>query len=253
MMRTSVVLLSLCLTACSAASAAPATPEADPGAAAQALFERGVQLEREGDSVRAEQYLAGALREGYDWEQALPPLLRVCLTGSRLRAGLNYATPYLKAHPEAVWLRYLISTVYLGLGQPVKAREHLLAIEGKAPYQARTQYLLGQTEWEGFGNEAAAAVHYREYLRLEPRGLNFREVSEWLSQHSGASAPSDAAQARAAVRDGAAPQDAAPPDGAARGEGAALGGAAEAPPPARPVRVPAGEAFPAAAAPEATP
>lgn len=220
MLRTSVVLLSLCLTACSAAPAtAPATPEADHGAAAQALFERGMQFEKEGDSVRAEQYLAGALREGYDWEQALPPLLRVCLTGSRLRAGLNYAAPYLKAHPDAVWLRYLISTVYLGLGQPVKAREHLLAIEGKAPYQARAQYLLGQTEWEGFGNEAAAAAHYREYLRLEPSGANSREVREWLAQHSDIAAPS-----------------------AALGGGSALGGGpAAAPPSAPPMQLPAGQ------------
>lgn len=233
MLRTSVVLLSLCLTACSAAPAvAPATAETNPTAAAQALFERGMQFEKEGDSVRAEQYLAGALREGYDWEQALPPLLRVCLTGSRLRAALNYATPYLKAHPDAVWLRYLISTVYLGLGQPVKAREHLLAIEGKAPYQARTQYLLGQTEWEGFGNEAAAAAHYREYLRIEPSGLNSREVSEWLTQHGGASAQ----QSGAAPRDGAALQD----------------GAIGAPPDAAPGELSAG-ALPAAAAPEATP
>ena len=230
MLRTSVVLLSLCLTACGAApAAAPATPETDHTAAAQALFERGMQLEKEGDSVRAEQYLAGALREGYDWEQALPPLLRVCLTGSRLRAALNYATPYLKTHPDAVWLRYLISTVYLGLGQPVKAREHLLAIEGKAPYQARTQYLLGQTEWEGFGNEAAAGAHYREYLRIEPSGLNSREVSEWLTQH-GSSAQG------AGLQDGAGP-----------------GGAADAPSGAAPSEMPAGSALPSAAAPEARP
>jgi tetratricopeptide (TPR) repeat protein len=231
MLRTSVVLLSLCLTACSAPPATgAATPEADPGAAAQALFERGIQLEKEGDSVRAEQYLAGALREGYDWEQALPPLLRVCLTGSRLRAGLNYAAPYLKAHPDAVWLRYLISTVYLGLGQPVKAREHLLAIEGKAPYQARTQYLLGQTEWEGFGNEAAAAAHYREYLRIEPSGPNAREVSEWLMQHSAPAAPH-----------------------ALEGSASLGAGAVEALPRSGPVEVPASSPAPAAPAAEASP
>jgi tetratricopeptide (TPR) repeat protein len=202
MLRTSVLLLSLCLAACSASAARdPATPT-DSSEAAKALFERGRELMEEGDSVRAEQYLAAALREGYDWEQALPPLMRVCLTGSRLRAGLNYATPYLKAHPDAVWLRYLVATVYLGLGQPIKAREHLLAIEGRDPYQARTQYLLGQTEWDGLGNEAAAASHYREYLRIEPNGPNAREVSEWLEQHAGDAAP------RAAL--GSTPPDAQP-------------------------------------------
>ena len=203
MLRTSVLLLSFCLVACSASSARDsATAATDSSEAAKALFERGRELMEEGDSVRAEQYLAAALREGYDWEQALPPLMRVCLTGSRLRAGLNYATPYLKAHPDVVWLRYLVATVYLGLGQPIKAREHLLAIEGRDPYQARTQYLLGQTEWEGLGNEAAAASHYREYLRIEPNGPNAREVSEWLEQHAGDSAP------RAAL--GSAPPDAQP-------------------------------------------
>jgi tetratricopeptide (TPR) repeat protein len=156
------------------------------------LFERGLALIAEGDSVRAEQYLAASLTEGHDWRQALPPLLKVCLMGSRLRAGLNYANPYLRSHPDEIWLRYLIATVYLGLGQPLRAREHLHAIRGKEPYLARTEYLLGQTEWEGFGNASAAADHFREYLRVDPEGDNAREVSEWLSVHIPEPAPASA-------------------------------------------------------------
>jgi tetratricopeptide (TPR) repeat protein len=190
MLRLSVLLLSSCLAACSAApAAAPAASASSHSEAAEALFERGQALAAEGDSVRAEQYLATALREGYDWQAALPQLLRVCLTGSRLRAGLNYATPYLKTHPDVTWLRYLVATVYLGLGQPLRAREHLTAIEGQAPYTARTEYLLGLTEWEGLGNEPAAAAHFKEYLRVEPNGPNAREVSEWLGTHGDVSAP----------------------------------------------------------------
>jgi tetratricopeptide (TPR) repeat protein len=190
MLRISALLLSSCLAACSAApAAAPAASASGQSEAARALFERGQALATEGDSVRAEQYLAAALREGYEWREALPQLLRVCLTGSRLRAGLNYAAPYLKAHPDVSWLRYLVATVYLGLGQPQRAREHLLAIEGQAPYAARTEYLLGLTEWEGLGNEAAAATHFKEYLRVEPNGPNAREVSEWLATHGDVSAP----------------------------------------------------------------
>jgi predicted Zn-dependent protease len=190
MSRISVLLLSLSLAACSALpSPTPQSPSGQAEGAARALYERGRELAAQGDSVRAEQYLAAALREGHDWEQALPPLLRVCLTGSRLRAALNYASPYLRAHPDATWLRYLVATVYLGLGQPVHAREHLLAIEGQPPYEARTQYLLGQTEWEGFGNAVAATRHFREYLRVEPNGPNAREVSEWLNAHAAEAAP----------------------------------------------------------------
>jgi tetratricopeptide (TPR) repeat protein len=213
MLRISVLLLSSCLAACSAGSAAaPAASATSRSEAALALFKRGQVLAAEGDSVRAEQYLAAALREGYDWQEALPPLLRVCLTGSRLRAGLNYAAPYLKAHPDVTWLRYLVATVYLGLGQPVRAREHLLAIEGQAPYTARTEYLLGLTEWEGLGNEAAAAAHFNEYLRVEPNGPNAREVSEWLGLHRDASAP------RAAL--GTTLPDAQPPPSDAHAAGA---------------------------------
>jgi tetratricopeptide (TPR) repeat protein len=226
MLRTSVLLLSFCLTACSASPAPdPATPSTGSSEAAQALFERGRALADEGDSVRAEQYLAAALREGYDWEQALPRLMRVCLTGSRLRAGLNYASPYLKAHPDVVWLRYLIATVYLGLGQPVKAREHLLAIEGRPPYEARTQYLLGQTEWEGFGNETAATSHFREYLRVEPNGPNAREVGEWLGQHANDALPRAALGATAPD---AQKTQADPPDPAPDGSGMPAGPAPEA-------------------------
>jgi tetratricopeptide (TPR) repeat protein len=200
MSRKGVLLLSSWLVACSASGPPePQTPSQQDTAAARALFERGIALTREGDSVRAEQYLAASLREGYDWEVALPLLMRVCLTGSRLRAALNYASPYLKKYPDAVWLRYLVATVYLGLGQPLHAREHLLAIQGLPPYEARTQYLLGQTEWEGFGDAQAAARHYREYLRVEPNGPYAREISEWLDARAEELAPRAALATPAAV------------------------------------------------------
>jgi len=208
MSRKGVLLLSSWLAACSASGPPEAqTADQHDQAAARALFERGIALTREGDSVRAEQYLAASMREGYDWEVALPILMRVCLTGSRLRAALNYASPYLKKYPDAVWLRYLVATVYLGLGQPLHAREHLLAIQGLPPYEARTQYLLGQTEWEGFGDATAATRHYREYLRLEPDGPNAREINEWLEARAEESAPWAALAAPAPVT-GATPQPA---------------------------------------------
>jgi len=202
MSRKGVLLLSSWLLACGASEPPEAkTAAQQETAAARALFERGVELTREGDSVRAEQYLAASLREGYDWEVALPLLMRVCLGGSRLRAALNHASPYLKKYPDAVWLRYLVATVYLGLGQPLHARQQLLAIQGLPPYAARTQYLLGQTEWEGFGDATAAARHYREYLRVEPNGPYAREITEWLDARAQEAAP------RAALATPAAPAE----------------------------------------------
>ncbi len=205
LLRTCALLWGLGLAACTAHVPAPEhPPRTDAAAAAQALYEQGSRLARLGDSVRAEQYLAAALREGYDPERVLPQLMRVCLNESRLRAALNHALPYLKKHPDAIWLRYLVATVYLGLEQPFHAREQLLAIEAQTPGNGRTQYLLGQTEWEGFDDPAAAEAHFRQYLRLEPRGQYTGEVEEWLRVHADTPLPS-AASARNQL---AAPEDA---------------------------------------------
>lgn len=200
MLRRSVLLLSLGIAGCTAhAPPPPPSPSERAETAARELFEQGSTLAREGDSVRAEQYLAAALRQGHDPERVLPALMRVCLTGSRLRAALNYASPYLKQHPDAVWLRYLVATVYLGLRQPFRAREHLLMIETQAPEHARSQYLLGLTEWEGFADRAAATRHFRAYLRLDPNGQYAPEVDEWLRAHANVSVTSDPASGAGAA------------------------------------------------------
>jgi predicted Zn-dependent protease len=214
MLRRSILLLSLGVSGCNAhASPPPPSASERAQAAARELFEQGNALARSGDSVKAEQYLAASLREGHDPERVLPVLMRVCLTGSRLRSALNYASPHLKQHPDAVWLRYLVATVYLGLSQPFRAREHLLMIVAQAPEHARSQYLLGLTEWEAFGDRAAATRHFRAYLRLEPKGQYAPEVDDWLRAHANVDlAPAPELDAGAAP---VAPEPAAPSPGPA--------------------------------------
>lgn len=181
MVKTMAVVCGLVCMACSVSrQASPTQPVVGRSAGAAELFARGRRLAGGGDSVRAEQYLAAALRRGHDPRETLPLLMRVCLTGSRLRAALTHATPYLKKHPEAVWLRYLVATVYLGLGQSRTARRHLETIETYAPDHAPAQYLLGVTEWQGFGNREAARTHFESYLRLAPEGSHASEVDDWL-------------------------------------------------------------------------
>jgi hypothetical protein len=70
------------------------------------------------------------------------------------------------------------------LHQPARARTELLTIEARAPGYPKTQYMLGLTEWEGFGNEAAARTHFLTYAKLEPSGRYAPEVGEWLRSHS---------------------------------------------------------------------
>jgi tetratricopeptide (TPR) repeat protein len=147
-------------------------------------FERGRELARLGDSVRAEQYLAAALARGYAPPETLRWLLGVCIQGSRLRAAVHYATPYLAAHPEAARLRYVVATLYLGLAQPLPARDELLELLARAPAYADAHYLLGVIEWEGFGELGRAREHFDAYLARAPGGPHAVSASAWLARHA---------------------------------------------------------------------
>jgi hypothetical protein len=109
-------------------------------------FERGKELALHGESLRAEQYLARALERGHDPPETLRWLIGACVDGSRLRAAIHYARPYVEAHPDALRLRYVVATLYLGLGQPLPARQHLRDIVQRAPGWADARDLLDLVE-----------------------------------------------------------------------------------------------------------
>jgi predicted Zn-dependent protease len=111
-------------------------------------FERGKELALLGDSLRAEQYLSRALERGHDPPETLRWLIRVCVDGSRLRAAIHYARPYIEAHPDALRLRYVVATLYLGLGQPLPARAELQDISRREPRWADARELLAVVDAE---------------------------------------------------------------------------------------------------------
>src|SRR5688500_13977040 len=87
--------------ACSRTSEAPVVHSAqsevaERKAAAAELLELGLHFARGGDSVRAEQYLAAALDAGADPNQALLPLLKLCIKAGRFEAAAQYAETYVK-------------------------------------------------------------------------------------------------------------------------------------------------------------
>jgi tetratricopeptide (TPR) repeat protein len=178
---------------------APATAAGDPlrTVAPEELYRRGIALGEAGDLIRAEQYLAAAIDRGYPAERALPPLLRVCLASSRLRAALSHAEPYLEQHPKAWSLRYLVGSIYLGIGNYEQARESLERVIADAPDQPDAYYLLGVVLRDGVGDRPEAARRFERYLELAPDG-----------QHVG-----EARQALFALRQPVAPVPAAPPAG----------------------------------------
>lgn len=132
--------------ACRAPEPAQSAAELTSAEDSRLSFERGKELALHGESLRAEQYLARALERGHDPPETLRWLIGACVDGSRLRAAIHYARPYIEAHPEALRLRYVVATLYLGLGQPLPAREQLRDIVLRAPEWSAARGLLDVVE-----------------------------------------------------------------------------------------------------------
>lgn len=151
---------------------------------AEQFYEGGAQAAMRGDDVRAEHYFALAMKRGYPERTALLELMRLCLAGSRLRAALNYAEPYLRKHPRDVELRYLVATLYHGLGQTSSALEHLNQVLTIHPQHADAHYLVGLVLSGSRFAASDVVAHMKEYLALAPHGVYAYEAHQILSMNS---------------------------------------------------------------------
>lgn len=148
---------------------------------AEGLVRQGHDAERRGDSVRAEQYWSLALKAGASPQDVLPALLRVCVAGSRLRAATNYAEPYLRNHPEAKELRYLVATLHVSLGQERAARLHLEKLLKEDATFSDAHYLLGILD-QASEDQESALLHFRQYLALARHGEHAPEVRSRIAE-----------------------------------------------------------------------
>ncbi len=176
-----LVALSLVVIGCGGSTPQPAgAATAKSAESAEQLFQRGRAAAERGDSVRAEQYVTLAIERGYPRGKALPLLLRVCLSSSRLRAALDHAESYLRDHPEQEGLRYLVATIYASLGQTENARLELEELLSTRPDNSDALYLAGVLASESDSNEAREL--FRHYLDVTPRGRRAAEVRSRLSR-----------------------------------------------------------------------
>ena len=143
---------------------------------AEAMYRTGLEQARAHDYVRAEQYLAASQARGYPAAKVVPALVRVCLASARLRAALHYAEPFIAENPDALGLRYVMSSVLLGLGQPDRARTELEAVIAQDPRHAPAHYLLAVTLRDDFEDSDGAAREFSAYLALAPNGAHAAEA-----------------------------------------------------------------------------
>ena len=161
---------------------APASPDSAL-TSANTLFERGIEFARRGDTLRAEQYITLAVESGYPREQSILPLVQVCIASSRLRAALTYAQPFLRSHPRAWPLRYLVASIELALGHESTALSELQRVVAQQPAAAHAHYLIAVIERDSFRDDAGARASFESYVARAPRGQYAPEALAWLADH----------------------------------------------------------------------
>lgn len=151
------------------------------------LVELGRAFAKMGDLTRAEQYFSAALDQGADGNTVVPLLLQVCIRDGRYRAALEYGETHLRRRPSDARTRFVVATVYAGLGEPEAAKQHLLRVVEDRPMEAEAHFALGVLMRESFKDPVRADRHFREYLRLSPKGAHAEEATASLLR----SVPSD--------------------------------------------------------------
>lgn len=98
-------------------------PEAAPAPNADQLLATGRRLARQGNSLRAEQYLLAAMDAGIQADQAFPLLVSTCIRSGRYRSALMHVESRLLEMPDDLALRELSRTLRVSLGLPERGLE----------------------------------------------------------------------------------------------------------------------------------
>jgi len=144
------------------------------------LIARARALSQIGDFTRAEQYLQAARDGGAPEREVLPLLIQVCMQDQRYRAAVAHIEEHLRQHPSHYPLRFVLGTLYSGLGEPESARRELEAVLSLAPRHAEAHFFLATVLRRDLGNFRDADRHFRAYLELEPKGAHVAEARSAL-------------------------------------------------------------------------
>jgi tetratricopeptide (TPR) repeat protein len=211
--RACLLLAALCaawLCGCATSSAARGAPAVDALSATQLLSIAAV-LEQNGDSVRAEQYLQQALRQGAPASAVVPRLLRLYVADGQYRLAIDQAENYLRNHPRDRGVRLFLGTLYGALGQELNALSQYERVLAEAPKDAQAHFAMASVLHETGREHARADRHFRTYLELEPRGPHAEEARSLLLT------PLTDAPAVAREQETATPESTRQPDSAAPG------------------------------------
>lgn len=144
------------------------------------LLARARAFTASGDFTRAEQYLNLAADVGTPRAEVVPLLMDVCVRDHRYRAAIQYAEQHLRDHPRDHSLRFVLATLLLAIGEPVRARDELEAVLRARTENAEAHYTLAVVLRDELNDRSRADRHFREYLRLAPGGRHSEQAEESL-------------------------------------------------------------------------
>jgi tetratricopeptide (TPR) repeat protein len=147
---------------------------------ASKLEERGRAFAAVGDTTRAEQYFSAALEAGGDDAALTGALLSVCIRDGRFRMAIEHARRYLAHHPADGKARFVLGTLYAAVGEQRAAREELEVATRQDADDADVHYALAVVLRDQGDEALVADRHFREYLRLAPRGDHADEARSFL-------------------------------------------------------------------------
>jgi tetratricopeptide (TPR) repeat protein len=162
-----------CAGRASTGSASAHTVAKAPATAAlsiQQLLEVATVLEQSGDTVRAEQYLHAALKQGGDETAIVPRLLRLYIADGQYRLAIDQAEHQLRRHPRDHGLRLFVAALHTAVGADALAVEQYERVLKDAPRNAEAHFALACLLHDTNREPGRADEHFRAYLAIEPRG-----------------------------------------------------------------------------------
>jgi tetratricopeptide (TPR) repeat protein len=140
------------------------------------LLEVAAVLEARGDGLRAGQYLSLALDRGAAPDSVVPRLLALYVRDGQYRLAIDLAENHLRRHPRDLRTRFVLGSLYVGLGLPQAAAEQYARVVGADPQRAEAHFALASLLHDEGQDLARADAHYRAYLRLAPEGPHAEEA-----------------------------------------------------------------------------
>jgi Tfp pilus assembly protein PilF len=163
-----VAVVALC--GCAGSQLRASEPAEEHVLSAKQLVEIARELDRRGDSARAEQYWMEALDRGAPDDVVLPHLFSAYVRDRQYRLAAQRAEDHLRRHPSSLRVRLLLAALYQAVEDYARAVHQYRAIVRLEPTRADVHFALATALASEGQDHSGADDHYRRYLELAPNG-----------------------------------------------------------------------------------